>query len=315
MPNSLSPLIFILGSPRSGTSWVGKTFDSHPETLYRMEPDTVLRGDYPFVADTLHTEEAAAHISKMANLKTLKVTGSRPTFKKAGQSELAHQLRTGLLYGFKGLERLDSRFAGLALPDLCSRKDKTLVIKSVSSLGRAASWRAAAPKARFVLILRHPCGHVASTLRGQGSGNLVGHIPLGFEDCRIARKYQIDRPRLEAMSEAERIAWRWVIANETVMRDCPEAITVRYEDLCANPHLRFRELFDQLGLAWCDEVNAFLNDSTSSGDGSYFETRRSPLKAANRWKKDFELGDDIWNLIKDTEPARLFADEALRVSA
>jgi hypothetical protein len=32
--------ILVFGLPRSGTTWLGKIFDSHPETLYRHEPDS-----------------------------------------------------------------------------------------------------------------------------------------------------------------------------------------------------------------------------------------------------------------------------------
>ncbi len=32
-------LVLVFGMPRSGTTWLGKIFDSHPETLYRHEPD------------------------------------------------------------------------------------------------------------------------------------------------------------------------------------------------------------------------------------------------------------------------------------
>ena len=34
------PLILLFGQPRSGTTWIGKIFDSHPDTLYRHEPDS-----------------------------------------------------------------------------------------------------------------------------------------------------------------------------------------------------------------------------------------------------------------------------------
>ena len=33
----------VFGLPRSGTTWLGKIFDSHPMTLYRHEPDSVER--------------------------------------------------------------------------------------------------------------------------------------------------------------------------------------------------------------------------------------------------------------------------------
>ena len=31
--------ILLFGMPRSGTTWLGKIFDSHPQVLYRHEPD------------------------------------------------------------------------------------------------------------------------------------------------------------------------------------------------------------------------------------------------------------------------------------
>lgn len=36
-------MILILGSPRSGTTWLAAIFDSHEDILYRHEPDIVVR--------------------------------------------------------------------------------------------------------------------------------------------------------------------------------------------------------------------------------------------------------------------------------
>ena len=33
-------LILLFGMPRSSTTWIGKVFDSHPEEVYRHEPDS-----------------------------------------------------------------------------------------------------------------------------------------------------------------------------------------------------------------------------------------------------------------------------------
>ena len=33
------PPILLFGAPRSGTSWLGRILDSHPDTLMRHEPD------------------------------------------------------------------------------------------------------------------------------------------------------------------------------------------------------------------------------------------------------------------------------------
>lgn len=45
-------IVLILGAPRSGTSWLAKMFDSHPDVLYRHEPDTVRRAeDLPWTCE------------------------------------------------------------------------------------------------------------------------------------------------------------------------------------------------------------------------------------------------------------------------
>ena len=48
--------ILLFGMPRSGTTWLGKIFDSHPLVLYRHEPDTWQRlTDVPIVAGRVTT--------------------------------------------------------------------------------------------------------------------------------------------------------------------------------------------------------------------------------------------------------------------
>ena len=41
---ALSAPILILGAPRSGTTWLAKIIDSHPDVLYRHEPDAAIPG-------------------------------------------------------------------------------------------------------------------------------------------------------------------------------------------------------------------------------------------------------------------------------
>lgn len=36
-------ILLIFGIPRSGTTWLGKLFDSHPDIVYLHEPDSQFR--------------------------------------------------------------------------------------------------------------------------------------------------------------------------------------------------------------------------------------------------------------------------------
>lgn len=51
-------VILLCGIPRSGTTWIGKIFDSHPDTLYRHEPDSgKVLGSVPLVAPIADVEK------------------------------------------------------------------------------------------------------------------------------------------------------------------------------------------------------------------------------------------------------------------
>ena len=68
-------IILIAGMARSGTTWIGKIFDSHRRNLYRHEPDSVLRdAAIPLVAppeEIPRLEAASRHyVQKLIAIKT-----------------------------------------------------------------------------------------------------------------------------------------------------------------------------------------------------------------------------------------------------
>ena len=80
-------IVLLLGAPRSGTSWLGKIFDSHPDVLYRHEPDTVLRTwELPWMCRRdevhLHVDQARIYLRQLIATATLKTAGSLPMFPK-----------------------------------------------------------------------------------------------------------------------------------------------------------------------------------------------------------------------------------------
>ena len=86
-------IILILGAPRSGTSWLAKIFDSHPDVLYRHEPDTVLRTEaFPWMCGNedipLYRDAGEAYLRQLTEVATLKSAGSIPMFRKRHRSPL-----------------------------------------------------------------------------------------------------------------------------------------------------------------------------------------------------------------------------------
>lgn len=300
------PPILLFGAPRSGTSWLGRILDSHPDTLMRHEPDSIDPDPgYPFVPDDLPCPGAEAHLDRLSRCRVLKASGSRPVFAKSFQGAAARLLRRACIYGFKGAERyLHPAFGRLQVPDLADPVRARLVIKSVA-LGRMGAWAAAWPHARVVLIVRHPCGHAASVLHGQRRGYLARAHPLGFVDCAEARRLGLTQERLEAATPAERAAWRWAVLNARALQQVPDALVVTYEALCADPAAVARQVLDHCGLPWSAQTEAFIAHSTQ-GNGGFFETRRDPVAAANRWRTSFTDARLVIETVAGTRPAKLF---------
>ena len=180
-------VVFVLGAPRSGTTWLAKIFDSHPDVIYRHEPDTVLRSKSIPVIDSdtqgaIRTEDVREYLLRLFALRSPKSAGSLPMFRKRFRPASMEYLRSCTVYGAKiaasaGLSSL----ANIAIPDLVSRKGEgplRYVLKSVSARGRVKLFAAALPKSKTVFLVRHPCGQVASTLNGIAKGKFEKSIPF-----------------------------------------------------------------------------------------------------------------------------------------
>ena len=259
--------ILLFGMPRSGTTWLGKVFDSHPRTLYRHEPDSFGTLNAMPLFPQLQDAEQYGQLLKqfvdtLPETRSARVTGKLPQFPKAYQGPVAFQVRKMGLLASKVLGRVTG--AELPLPVMANRGyngDAWLVWKSIESLGRLGVIASLLPECHAVHILRHPCGYVSSILRGESQGQLGGDVPssddYGIYDLLLrtaeagARDLTLDG--LRALHPVERLAWRWVIYNEKAMNDCadlPAYTRIRYEDLCSEPLFGYQTLFAATGLPW-----------------------------------------------------------------
>lgn len=325
VPAHVQRLICVAGSPRSGTTWIGKTFDSHPGTLYRHEPDSthrpanlplqILERDY----DT-YARAALEYVQRMLAERDAKTSGILPVFPKSYYGALGNRARRYSVVMVKALSRTGLEWR---IPDFVSHRDVAtvrLVWKTIESLGRVGILARLLPAARFVHVVRHPCGHIASTLRGEArhkftSDNVAAEdfgifeLLLGTESLR---NRGIDMGDIEAMTPVERLAVRWVAMNEQPMLQTTAAanvLSVAYEAICEDPLTEYAALFDFCGLDFASGTAAFLRDSTSHDDSSYYSIRKDPAKAANKWRDELEpaQADLIRAIVADSLPWELFA--------
>jgi len=295
--------IFILGAPRSGTTWLGKMFDSHPAILYRHEPDIIDRGE-PEIPYLCTIEEAPRYamqarrwLARLARIKVLKTSGSRPVFRKSHCGGVAAWLRVLLIEILRTLQwlpvigSLAQRFPVPDFLDCDANSDIPIVIKSVSCMGRVGILATASPDSRFILVVRHPCGQIASMLRGITLGKFEHQIPvLGLAATPQAQRRSLSRERLAQLPFIAQLAWSWVIQTEKAIEDLALAKhvkVVRYEDVAAAPADMARALFQFCGLDWKAETACFLRSSTrpKARPEGYYDVFREPLEAATKWRR------------------------------
>ncbi|MGN6514342.1 MAG: sulfotransferase family protein [Rhizomicrobium sp.] len=300
-----SNVLFLLGAPRSGTTWLAKIFDSHPDVLYRHEPDTVLRNQHlpvlcPRGEVDSYRREARQYLLRLLNVRTQKSAGSLPTFPKSYNGPVSRAVRTAYIYAPRVLERLTGAKwpRQIAIPDLVqsSERQPIVVMKSVSARGRARLFAEALPASRIIFILRHPCGQVASLVTGISKGKLEGDTRLReILSTEEAGQYGLTSDIFDALPLLEKCAWHWAILNQKAMNDLAgldRVLTVRYEDLCRQPEEVARTMFGFARLPWSLQTQSFLQKSTTGSDtDDYFKTTRDSLAAADKWRHELSVDE------------------------
>ena len=288
--------ILLLGAQRSGTTWLGKIFDSHPDVLYRHEPD---HGHAP-PADAAIPALITAWIAN----RSQRAAAKRPFFRKSWQSTPAFWLReavAALLAAGARLPVIGQTIARLTIPDFASSPQMRVAIKSIDWCEGVGAFARALPDSRTIVILRHPCGQVASVMRGNASGRFTLREPgtdMPFDEIstvRFAATRGVDEAAFQALPKAARYAWAWVLFNETALNaleGLPNATIVVYEDLCARPAETARDLLAFAGLDWNSQTAEFLDRSTShQGTTGYYAVFKNAIAAAERWRTTMPQAD------------------------
>lgn len=325
--------ILLFGMPRSGTTWIGKTFDSHPGTLYLHEPDSVsglqLLPLLPAIEDTdKYKDVVNIFMSNMTEQSSPKVTGKLPIFRKEYMNEMQYQSRRLKLFASKFTAHMGIE---LSIPPVYKKgkSDKISVVwKSIESLGRLGLILDLIENSIAIHIIRHPCGYVASVVRGEQQGRFGSEV-LASEDYDLmrmllatdqAKEYGLSMELISGMHPYERLAWRWVLFNEKAMDEvsnCANSMMIRYEDVCADPVGNFKRLFEFCGLGWCDQSEKFVCASTSGSGSSYYGVYKNPVRSANHWK---EYLDDaairrIMNVVVKTRIGAAYSEDFVSESA
>jgi hypothetical protein len=286
--------VLLFGMPRSGTTWLGKLFDAHRKTYYLHEPDSVQPNlDIPLLlaADNTGNSPLPQQLPKWFANTSEKVIASRPFFAKDYLSSVSWWLFLGSAYVTKAAGKLG--LPKLITPLRLQAPGQRIVWKSIESLGRMAAIKRHIP-AYSIHILRHPCGHIASILKGQDAGLFDGSLPV-WQDWDLFAKLiqQSGEPRfsladIKQLSIEERLALRWGMINDFALQQCKDDSSNRvlmYEDLCKRPHETLQQCMTFCDLTADNQTLNYLKQSIQGGDNRYYSTQKDPLESTYKWRR------------------------------
>ena len=291
--------ILLFGMPRSGTTWIGKLFDSHPQVLYLHEPDSVAPDrELPLLVDQSALPQWQPHIEQQLAhwmaARAEKVIASRPFFRKSYMSALQWQLFRLSAYASKALSRFGLPLCRQPIRHHRKDADPVVVWKSIESIGRIGAYSQAAD-ALAIQLMRHPCGNIASTLQGEKNHRFDGQTATA-DDWQLYEKLleqageeRFDLRDIQAMSPEERLTVRWGIMNDFALAQLAklpgsQSRIIKYEDVCRSPLESINQLFEWAGLSFSESTLAFIKASTAHHSDDYYGTRKDPLTAAYRWQ-------------------------------
>ena len=293
--------IFIFGMPRSGTTWLGKIFDSHPDTLLRHEPDAIhATNDFPFVVPSDDIEKylhrAKEYLIERVSDRQLRCVATTPFFHKNYRNSVSEKFREALIFVAKTLDAslLGNIERKITIPDMISSSASTVnVVKSVDSTARLPLFSKACPNEKFLYIMRHPCGLVNSKIRGDKLGKIQrSKAHKAWLNFDYALENNLTESDLNNWSDLEVAAWGWALVNDLIFRasEKHENIEiVNYDALCVSPMEYCKALFTWSELEWHPQTEKYIHDCLSSDPdltAGYYSTQQNPAIAANKWKKE-----------------------------
>ncbi|HTL85184.1 MAG TPA: hypothetical protein VL856_08385 [Acidimicrobiia bacterium] len=275
--------ILVLGTERSGTTWVARALASADDATYVHEPDNADAN--PLAADAKRglglypALRAGEHVDGYARLWDHAFAGgwpSSPAVARVG----------GVVNRMPPVVRRLVAGAAARVSRRRSRVPQIVVVKSVHA-PFAVDWLVERYRPAVVIVRRDPLNVVASLIR-------LGTTPAGVE----ARYEALQRPAVReryvepmglqppepGAGMAFRLAW-WIAFVERLLTDHAHRegwTVVSHDTMCASPMLEAQRLCEELGVEDRAGVMRFISASDRPGEG--FSTYRLTAEQPGRWK-------------------------------
>lgn len=300
--------IFVLGYPRSGTTWFANLFNSHPDVAYRHE--VIGRCYRHFPEQLFYSLKYNNGLSDAEHERAMDVvlspnvdTDRAPFFSK---NHL--RINNTTLHYFSWLVAktvvfLQPFYKKFYYP---SSSGLSLIIKETRSTVNMDSMLTGLRADSVVVLFRHPCGAIASYLKGIANGVMASadtaeRSKWYSDNCdkSYLTALNISAEELVALPEHKYLAIFWAQQNEDYLNfesSAYKRFFVSYEAFMEDKDAKARKLFDDLTLSYDSTIEEFLSSTSSTGSSSkpslkdssnpYYSVYRDEKFNPHKWQND-----------------------------
>lgn len=292
--------IYIVGTQRSGTTWVGNVLNRSRDVMYFYEPFQQNLGLF----DSIYSEGVLIRRPSEKFVASLRHQHSELFSLNERSFPLNMFLRYVMGTGINALSRtrgsawrrlaVINQWTGGKVREHLVAKNSILrpLIKETRLHLNLNLLKDAYPDCRTVLLLRHPYPVVESMIKWMARGHLMEtkrHIECAFEVYRSQDEIYDAMPKAVQMmtgSFKEALVAQWFITNDFALAASPMLLS--YESVCKNPTERFAELFAEVDLDFSSEVIAYVRETSEGPADSrgIVDTHKNSSKVYKAWSGD-----------------------------
>jgi hypothetical protein len=273
-------LIFLAGYPRSGTTWLSNLLNAHPAVIYRHEYLGRCWGRLPeplFTAlKTAHGLDDNGHQHLIEKIAEAHYEADRPPFfrkvhLRINNPQLKHRAWLATRFSQGALSPLYRR---LFQPRL---DGQTIVMKETRASTNMLSMIRGLRPNNCLFLFRHPCGSIASQLRGIASGRMQAPSRIQLQTFIRENQQTLESLGLPdsdftiaEQSVESQLAIMWSVQNADYLEFSTQnhSILVNYEAFLMDSQTHTARLFKHLGLSENQQVLDFLAAS-GGGDAAH----------------------------------------------
>ncbi|PWW36480.1 sulfotransferase family protein [Chromohalobacter israelensis] len=242
--------IIVTGMPRSGTSWVGQIFNSHPRIRFRMEPLFSYE-----LKNCIDTDSTCQEVENF--------------IRRAWESKSEFMLQA---------ERVSSK----SYPEFYKEKTDVLCFKTTRHHEMLQKYMECIDDIHIVAVVRNPCGAINSWIK---SGK-----EFSEKGCRVSQDWLSGRCRKNDVGEYWGFNdWLFTTKQILELSNNHENFhMVKFSDIVTDPVQETNAIFNKCGVEVAGQTLSFLKDCHKTHNQDPYSVFKNKF-VVDSWKSELPL--------------------------